>query len=65
MHGKYISLMGNMVYMGNMTQSFIVQIKDEKQRRIIIDKEAWKGEQLEKGDYIEVIIKKIKSKSSA
>ena len=39
---------------------FIVQIKDDKQRRIIIDKKAWEEEGLEKWDYIEVIIKKVK-----
>lgn len=39
---------------------FIVQIKDDIQRRIIIDKKAWEEEGLEKGDYIEVTIKKIK-----
>lgn len=49
-----------MVFMVNMAKPFIVQIKDEKQRRIVIDKEAWDEEKLKKGDYIEVIIKKIK-----
>jgi hypothetical protein len=52
-----------MVNMVNMAKSFIVQIKDDKQRRIVIDKEAWNEEGLEKGDYIEVIIKKIELKS--
>lgn len=51
--------MVNMVYVVNMTKPFIVQIKDEKQRRIVIDKEAWSEEGIQKGDYIEVIIKKI------
>ncbi len=59
MGGKYIRLMVNMVYVVNMTKPFIVQIKDEKQRRIVIDKEAWSEEGIQKGDYIEVIIKKI------
>jgi len=49
--------------MVNMVKSFIVQIKDDKQRRIVIDKDAWNEERLEKGDYIEVIIKKIELKS--
>ncbi len=43
-----------------MSKPFIVQIKDDKQRRIVIDKEAWDAEKLQKGDYIEVIIRKIK-----
>jgi len=55
--------MVNMVCMVNMAKSFIVQIKDEKQRRIVIDKEAWNEEGLEKGDYIEVVVKKVKLKS--
>jgi len=49
-----------MAYMVNMAKSFIVQIKDEKQRRIVIDKETWNDEKLQKNDYIEVTIKKIK-----
>ena len=44
-----------------MVNPFIVQVKDEKQRRIVIDKSAWDDEGLKKGDYIEVIIKKIKT----
>jgi hypothetical protein len=60
MSGKYISLMVNMVYMVNMTKPFIVQIKDDRQRRIVIDKEVWNEEGLQKGDYIQVIIKKVK-----
>lgn len=43
-----------------MAKPFIVQIKDDKQRRIVIDKEAWEAEKLQKGDYIEVVIKRIK-----
>ena len=43
-----------------MAKPFIVQIKDDTQRRIIIDKKAWEEEKLEKGDYVEVTIKKIK-----
>ena len=46
--------------MGNMAKPFIVQIKDEKQRRIVIDKKAWEEEDLQKNDYIEVKIKKVK-----
>jgi len=52
-----------MVKMGivvNMAKPFIVQVKDDKQRRIVIDKKAWEEEGLEKEDYIEVIIKKVK-----
>ena len=60
MSRKYIRLMVNMAYMVNMAKSFIVQIKDEKQRRIVIDKETWNDEKLQKNDYIEVTIKKIK-----
>jgi hypothetical protein len=53
--------MVNMVYVVNMVNPFIVQVKDEKQRRIVIDKGAWDDEQLKKGDYIEVTIKKIET----
>ncbi len=56
---KYISLVVNMGIMVNMAKPFIVQIKDDKQRRIVIDKDAWITEGLQKGDYIEVTIKKI------
>ncbi len=45
-----------------MPNPFIVQVKDDKQRRIIIDKEAWKEQGLQKGDYIEVTIRKISTK---
>jgi hypothetical protein len=45
----------------NMANPFIVQVKDDKQRRIIIDKKAWDEEELVKEDYIEVTIKKIKT----
>ncbi len=44
----------------NMAKPFIVQVKDDKQRRIVVDKEAWEEEGLQKGDYVEVIIRKIK-----
>ena len=54
--------MVNMELMVNMSKPFIVQIKDDTQRRIIIDKKAWEEEGLEKGDYIEVVIKKIQLK---
>jgi hypothetical protein len=60
MSAKYLNLMVNMVNMVNMSKPFIVQIKDDKQRRIVVDKEAWNDEKLQKGDYIEVTIKKIK-----
>jgi hypothetical protein len=42
-----------------MPNPFIVQAKDDKQRRIVIDKEAWKEQGLRKGDYIEVTIRKV------
>jgi hypothetical protein len=48
-----------MVIMVTMAKPFIVQIKDDKQRRIVIDKDPWIAERLQKGDYIEVTIKKI------
>ncbi len=54
---NYIRFVVNMVIMA---KPFIVQIKDDKQRRMVIDKDAWDEEKLQKGDYIEVIIKKIK-----
>lgn len=60
MSEKYIKLVVNLESMAVMVKPFIVQIKDEKQRRIVIDKEAWEEEDLQKGDYIEVKIKKIK-----
>jgi sulfur carrier protein ThiS len=47
--------------MVKMAKPFIVQIKDEKQRRIIIDKTTWNDEELKKGDYIEVVIKKVRT----
>lgn len=49
-----------MVIVVNMAKPFIVEIKDDKQRRIVIDKKAWEEEGLQKGDYIEVTIKKVK-----
>ena len=45
-----------------MPNPFIVQIKNDKQRRIIIDKEAWHDQGLQKGDYIEVTVRKIVTK---
>jgi hypothetical protein len=50
----------NLVIIVNMAKPFIVQIKDDKQRRIVVEKDAWITEGLQKGDYIEVTIKKIK-----
>ena len=50
-----------MVILVNMVNPFIVQVKDEKQRRIVIYNNAWDDEGLKKGDYIEVTIKKIKT----
>jgi len=49
-----------MVIVVSMAKPFIVQVKDDKQRRIVIDKEAWNEEELKKGEYIEVIIKRVK-----
>ena len=43
----------------NMSKPFVVQVKNDRQRLIIIDKEAWEEEELQKGDYIEVKIRKI------
>jgi hypothetical protein len=37
----------------------IIQIKDDKQRRVVIPKEVWDIEGLQKDDYIEIDIKKI------
>lgn len=48
-----------MVFLVKMSKRFIVQVKDDKQRRIVIDKKAWDEEGLQKGDYIEVIIRKV------
>ncbi|VVB96456.1 Uncharacterised protein [uncultured archaeon] len=52
-----------LVRMVIMSKSFIVQIKDDKQRRIVIDKKVWDEEGLKKEDYIEVMIKKVKLSS--
>lgn len=49
-----------MVIVVKMSKPFIVQVKDDIQRRIVIDKKAWEEEGLQKGDYIEVTIKKVK-----
>lgn len=49
-----------MTQMVNMSKPFIVQVKNDKQRRVVIDKKAWEEEGLQKGDYIEVTIKKLK-----
>jgi hypothetical protein len=48
-----------MAYVVNVANPFVVQVKDSKQRRMVIAKQAWEEEQLEEGDYIEVTIKKI------
>lgn len=60
MNAKYLKSVVNMVIMDFMAKPFIVQIKDDKQRRIVIDKKAWEEENLQKDDYIEVVIKKLK-----
>lgn len=38
----------------------IIQIKDDKQRRVVIPQEVWDLEGLEKDDYIEIDVKKVK-----
>jgi hypothetical protein len=38
----------------------IIQIKDDHQRRIVIPKEIWDLEKLQKDDYVELDIKKVK-----
>ncbi len=57
---RYIKLVVNLETMAVMAKPFIVQIRDDKQRRIVIDKDAWDEEGIQKGDYIEVKIKKVK-----
>jgi hypothetical protein len=42
-----------------MAKPYVVQVKDAKQRRIVVAKQAWNEEQLQEGDYIEVTIRKI------
>lgn len=37
----------------------IVQIKDDKQRRIVIPQEVWDLEGLQKDDYIEIDVRKV------
>ncbi len=39
----------------------IIQIKDDKQRRIVIPQEVWDLEGLKKDDYIEIDVKKVKN----
>lgn len=46
--------------MVNVAKPFIVQLKDDKQRRIIIDKDTWDEVKLKKGDYVEVSVRKVK-----
>jgi bifunctional DNA-binding transcriptional regulator/antitoxin component of YhaV-PrlF toxin-antitoxin module len=50
--------------MVNMTKA-IIQIKDDKQRRVVIPKEVWDIEGLQKDDYIEIDIKKIEKPKAA
>jgi bifunctional DNA-binding transcriptional regulator/antitoxin component of YhaV-PrlF toxin-antitoxin module len=38
----------------------IIQIKDNKQRRIVIPQEVWDLEELQKDDYVEIDVKKVK-----
>lgn len=38
----------------------IIQIKDDKQRRIVIPQEVWDLEGLQKNDFIEIDVKKVK-----
>jgi hypothetical protein len=42
------------------TNTFIVKLSDDKQRRIPIDKAIWELQGLKKGDYVKVTIEKIK-----
>lgn len=51
--------MVNMVLVVAMPNPFIVQVKNDKQRRIVIDKDAWNEQELQKGDYIQVTIRKV------
>lgn len=43
-----------------MTQKFRTIIKDDTKRRVVIDKEAWDKEGIQKGDLVEVSVKKLK-----
>ncbi len=43
----------------HLTSTFITKIMDEKHRRIVIDKEVFNKEQLARGSYAEITIKKI------
>lgn len=49
-----------MVKYGDKMTKTIVQIKDDKQRRIVIPQEVWDLEGLQKDDYIEIDVKKVK-----
>jgi hypothetical protein len=42
------------------TNTFIVKLTDDKQRRIPINKEIWDLQELKKGDYVKVTIEKVK-----
>lgn len=43
-----------------MTHSFRTLIKDAEKRRIVIDKEAWDAEGIEKDDLVEITVRKLK-----
>lgn len=49
-----------MVNYGDKMTKTIIQIKDNKQRRIVIPQEVWVIEELERDDYIEIDVKKVK-----
>jgi hypothetical protein len=46
-----------------MPQTFIIKLKDDIKRRVVIDKEAWDKEELKKGDYVKITIEKVNTEN--
>lgn len=59
-HIRWINLNSFPWYNGNVTQKFRTIIKDDTKRRVVIDKDAWDKEGIQKGDLVEVAVKKLK-----
>ncbi len=57
---RYLFIICGTSGMCGIMAKFIVKLKDDIKRRIVIDKDAWESENLKKGDYAEIDIKKIK-----
>ena len=59
-YNDHILFIGLPLFSGLMTSAFFVKITDDKRHRIVIDPDVWKKENLKKGDYLRVIIEKVK-----